>query len=169
MARRKKHTSRKRSPGKRKVSGVGKLDLTNMALVIGGAVAANMLTNQLAKSTNSTLNKLAPFAGIGAGIVLPMVMKSPTIAQLSLGLVAGGGVAALGQSGLKVIGFMDNAIAYPGGYTALPYKKVAGLAHGQGIEKGTHYNFSGSRQSQMNAIAGMSGFNAGSGAANPMN
>lgn len=168
MAKRKKPVKRTKSR-RRKMSGVGKLDLTNIALVVGGAVASNILTNQLSKSSNTTLQKVAPFVGLGAGIVLPMFIKSQTIAQLSLGLVAGGGVAALGQNGLKVIGFMDNAIAYPGGYKSLPYRQVAGLANGQGLAKGTHSNFSGSRQSQINTIAGLSGFDLGSGAANPYN
>ena len=159
MARRKK-TVKRHSVKRRRSRAVGKIDFTGIALTIGGAVAANIITNQLAKSNNSLMQKVAPFAGLGAGIVLPMFVKGDAVKQLSVGLIAGGGVAALGSNGLKVIGFMNRSIAYPGGYSmpALPRSAkglVSGFAPNQGVTRGTHSNFSGSRQSQMNTIAGI--------------
>lgn len=138
-----------------------------MALVVGGAVAANVIANKLSTSTNSTLAKVAPFIGLGAGIALPMFMKSPSVASISLGLIAGGGVSALGANGLKVISGFENAIAYPGNMRSLPnMRKVAGIgapAGRQGLQRGTHSNFSGSRQSQINTIAGFAGVDMGNG------
>lgn len=167
MAKRKKksfHRSRRRS----RVAGIGKLDITQMALVVGGAVAANVLANKLSTSTNSTLAKVAPFLGLGAGIALPMFIKSPSVASISLGLVAGGGISALGANGLKVISGFENSIAYPGNMRSLPnMRRVAGIgvpAGSQGLQKGTYSNFSGSRQSQLNTIAGFAGVDLGSGA-----
>lgn len=154
---RKKARSRKVSVKRRKRAKVGAMpNLSNIALIVGGAVAANVVSKKLSQTSNSTVSKVAPFSGLILGILLPkFVKRSPMIEQISMGLIAGGGVAALGSDGLNVIGFMNNAIAYPGGYKMLPYSGVAGLAKGQGLSPGTHSNFSGSRQSQINTIAGV--------------
>ena len=156
MAKKKKVTKRKTSR-RRRVSGLPGIDFTGIALAVGGAVAARVISNKLAASTNSMMQKAAPYSGLILGIVLPMVIKSPMVKSLSIGLAAGGGVSALGPTGLKMISGFENAIAYPGdmSYKMLPYRKVAGIGNNQGLQKGTHSNFSGSRKSQINTIAGI--------------
>jgi hypothetical protein len=154
MARRKTRKT-KRVHHRRRVSGIKDVDFTAIALVIAGAVGARILSTKLTASTNATMAKLAPYAGLGLGIVLPMVSKNAMVKNLSLGLVAGGGVSML--TGLKVISGFENTISgrvgYP--YTMLPYRKVAGLgAPAQGYLP-TKSNFSGSRQSQMSVISGV--------------
>lgn len=157
MARRKKqkHFRRRRRSS---VSGIQKIDITQLALIAGGAAAASILNKKLSQSENSTVVKLAPFAGIAGGVAMNMFIKSPTMKAIGLGMVGGGSVTALGQDGLKIIGFMNNSIAriaYPGGYKNMSLPAVAGV--NQGITRGTRSNFSGSRQSQMNTIAGIVG------------
>lgn len=161
MAKRRKKIMKRRHH-RRKVSGIGdKLELMDMALAVGGAVAAKILNNKLAASTNATMQKAAPYSGLILGIVLPLVVKNNTIEKLSIGLVAGGGVTALGSTGLKVISGFENTVAgigYPYYQQRIPFAKVAGVgatAGTQGLTKGTHSNFSGSRNSQMNTIAGI--------------
>lgn len=170
MAKRRK-TARKKTYRRRRVGAInaGSIDTMGLALAVGGAVAARVLNNKLAASTNATMQKAAPYAGLLLGVVLPMISKSPMVKGLSIGLAAGGGVTALGSTGLKMISGFENAVVGYPGYNQLPYRKVAGIgAPGQGIQKGTHSNFSGSRMSQMNTIAGIAGIDPGSGGANPM-
>lgn len=173
MAKRKKATGRRKTSHRKRRARVGAIDFQSIALTVGGAVAANVITNTLSKSSSSLAQKVAPFAGIGAGIVLPMFVKGPVISQLSVGLIAGGGVAALGQNGLKVIGAFNNAIAYPGSMKNLPYGRpnmVAGIGQSaQGLTRGTHSNFSGSRRSQINTIAGVAGLGCNGSGAGTMN
>jgi len=159
MAKRKgKKTTRRR----RRVSGIGQqLDLQALGLAIGGAVLANVAKTQLAKSTNTTMQKAAPYAGLIAGIVLPMIIKNPMVKQASLGMVAFGGVEALKAA--KVISGLDmNTInGTLNKYRSLPYRKAVA-----GVGDVTKSNFTGSRMSQMHTIAGVNGgggYNAGSG------
>lgn len=156
MAKKKKAVKRSTRRKGRKVGALKDLDLTKIALVVGGAVGANVLSQFLEKSDNSTLQKAAPFGALVAGVVLPMFVKGKTVSDLSLGLLAVGGVNAINILNKSGVGFLNNAIAYPGGYTGLPYSQVAGLTT-QGEDRGTYSNFSGSRQSQINTIAGVSG------------
>ena len=106
-----------------------KIDLMEIGLAVGGAVAARILSNKLANSSNDTLKKFGIYVPLAAGVVLPMVVKNPMIKSLSVGLVAQGGVEALGQNGLKVISGMDviSRVSYP---KQLPYRAVAGLPNG---------------------------------------
>lgn len=176
MAKRKKSTKKTyRRRATRRVSGVGAVDVTGIALSIAGAVGAKIISTKLASGTGS-LAKMAPYAPLIIGIVLPMVVKNnPMVNQIAVGLVAGGGVAALGQNGLKIISGMEDSIAgyvgYPTAPQRLPYKRVAGVIAGapgeQGLPSGTRSNFSGSRLSQINTIAGIDGGNFdGSGSSN---
>jgi hypothetical protein len=174
MAKRKKSTHKKKTYRRRRVSGINSnIDTMGLALAVGGAVAARILNNKLSASTNATAQKAAPYAGLILGIVLPMLVKNPMVKGLSVGLAAGGGVTALGPTGLKMISGFDSSIAgigyptYAGYNNQLPYRKVAGIE--QGTQKGTRSNFSGSRMSQMNTIAGIAGVDSGCGGANPMN
>lgn len=158
MARRKKahrkHTTHRRrsSIGKKP----GELDIMGLALVVAGAIGGKMLASKLETSTNSMFVKVAPFAPLLLGIAIPMFVENPMLKQVSLGLVASGGIEALGANGLKVISGME-VIGYPGDMS-LPYRPLAavsGAAGDQGLAAGTRSNFSGSRMSQINTIAGV--------------
>lgn len=144
-----KRTHRRSS---RRVSGIKDVDFTQIALLIGGAVVGRIISTKLAASTNTTMQKLAPYVSVGAGIVIPMVVTNPMLKVISLGMVAGGGVTLLGPTGLKVISGIENTIAYP--YNAIPYqKRIAGTTvDGRFVSKP---NWSGSRQSQANVISGV--------------
>lgn len=160
MAKRKKAKRQKRTSTRRR--SVGKtpdIDIMGMALIIAGAVGGKVLANKLEASTNAMFVKVAPFAPLILGIGLPMFIKNATLDKLALGLVATGGLEALGSNGLKVISGME-VIGYPGEGLALPYRPlaaVAGPSGAQGLDAGTHSNFSGSRMSQINTIAGVAG------------
>lgn len=166
MARKRKSTHKRKTTHHRRhrISGVANLDFTAIALVIGGAVAARILFNKLAASTNTTMQKLAPYSGVALGIVLPMVTKNPMLKQISTGMIAGGGVTLLGPTGLKVISGFENTVSghrvgYP--YAVLPYAKVAGIQQGENYV--TKSNFSGSGKNQLNVISGIN--HSGDGAA----
>jgi hypothetical protein len=152
MAKRKK-ARRTTTRRRRRVSGVGAPDITGLALIVGGAVAANVLSKKLAASTNTTFSKLAPFAPVALGIVLPMLVKNQMLKTISVGLVAGGGVTALGPTGLKVISGIQT-IGYPY-QNQLPYRKVGAVGPGGKVTNRTGANYSGSGLSQMNVIAGV--------------
>lgn len=171
MAKKKKPI--RRTHRRRRVGAIDtKIDFTQIGLVIAGAVGARILTTKLAASTNATMQKAAPYSGVILGIVLPMFIKNAMVKNLSLGLAAGGGASALGPTGLKVISGFENSIGYPY-YAQLPNKAVAGIgntAGDAGLTKGTRSNFSGSRNSQINTIAGIGCTeNAGGGAGGSMN
>jgi hypothetical protein len=146
MAKRKKKTTRRR---RRSVSGIKDIDLQGIALAVGGAVLARVATNQLAKSTNTTAQKAAPYVGLIAGIVLPMVVKNPMVRQVSLGLAAGGGVEALKAA--KVISGLDMDTIHGSlnKYRSMPYRKAV-----NGVGQTSKSNFTGSRMSQMHTISG---------------
>lgn len=162
MAKRRKKTTQRKAYRRRRVSGVKDVDFTVIALTIGGAVAGRVLSNKLAASTNTTMQKLAPYSAVAIGIIIPMVTKSPMLKALSVGMVAGGGVTLLGPTGLKVISGIEATVGYP--YAVLPpyQKRIAGMENGQYVSKP---NFSGSGKSQMNVISGVGG---DGGAYNPM-
>lgn len=153
MAKRRKKTTTKRTYRRRRVSGIGSPDVTGMALIVGGALAANILTKKLAASTNQTFSKLAPFAPLALSIVLPMLVKNQMVKTLSVGLLAGGGVTALGPSGLKLISGIQT-IGYPY-QNQLPFKKVAGVGPGGQVTNRTGVNWSGSQLSQPSVIGGV--------------
>lgn len=152
-ARRKTITHRRRRTiGKRPMD----FDVMGMALIVAGAIGGKILSNKLETSTNSLFVKIAPFTPLALGIALPMFIDNDMLKKISLGLVASGGLEAVGSNGLKIISGLE-VIGYPGGNMALPYNaaQVAGPAGPQGLAAGTHSNFSGSRQSQINTIAGV--------------
>lgn len=150
-----KKTTRRR----RRVSGIGQdLDLQALGLAVGGAVLSNVLATNFAKSTNTTMQKAGPYAGLIAGVVLPLLVKNPMVKQISLGLVAGGGVSALKAA--KVISGLDMSTINGSlnQYRSLPYRKAVA-----GIGQPSKSNFTGSRLSQMHTIAGMNHAGAGGG------
>ena len=150
---------------RRKVSGIGDIDFTDIALTVAGAVAGRMLFSALTASTNSTMGTMAPYVGLIAGVALPMVSKAPMIKPLAAGLVASGGVNML--LGLKVITGIEETVGdphrmgYP--YNVIPYKKVAGITAPNGTYT-SKPNFSGSGKSQINVIGGVSGHGFATGA-----
>jgi hypothetical protein len=153
MAKRRKRTTTKRTYRRRRVSGVQSPDITGLALTVGGALAATIISKKLAASTNATFSKLAPFAPLALGIVLPMLVKNQMLKTLSIGLVAGGGVTALGPTGLKIVSGIQT-IGYPY-QNQLPYKKVAGVGPGGTVTNRTGVNWSGSMLSQPQVIGGV--------------
>ena len=148
MARRKK--AKRITRRRRRVSGIKDVDMMGIALAVGGAVLANVAKTQLAKSTNTTAQKAAPYVGLIAGIVLPMVVKNPMVKQVSIGLAAAGGVEALKAA--KVISGldMDTITGSLNKYRSMPYRKAV-----NGVGQVSKSNFTGSRMSQMHTIAGM--------------
>ena len=155
MAKRKK-TKKVHHKRRSKVGAIGKDGIMDMAIIVGGAVVAKVLSNKLATSTNATLLKFGAYVPLALGVVLPMVVKNPMLAKISIGLIAGGGITALGSGGLKVISGFESSIGYPGRPN---YDRARALVNGigspagnQGLLKGTHSNFSGSRQSQIATI-----------------
>lgn len=162
--RKKQTTHRKKSYRSRRVSGVKDIDFTVVALTIGGAVAGRIVANKLAASTNTTMQKLAPYSAVAIGILIPMISKSAMLKALGVGMVAGGGVTLLGPTGLKVISGIEATVGYP--YNVLPYqRKIAGMVDNQYVSKP---NFSGSGKNQVNVISGINANPAGSGAYNAM-
>lgn len=167
MARKKRTTKRKTTHRRsRRVSGIKDLDFMQIALIAGGAVLARVAVNKLTTSTNTTMQKLAPYSGIIAGLALPMISKSPMVKGISMGLIGGGAISALGPTGLKVISGFENTIAGRVGYppNVIPYRQINGIMEdGKFVSKP---NFSGSGKSQMNVISGiahMAGNGCGSG------
>lgn len=149
---------------RRRISGIGDIDFTGIALTVAGAVAGRMLYTNLSASTNTTMASLSPYVGIIAGVVLPMVSKTPMMQSVANGLVASGGVNML--LGLKVITGIEETVGaphrmgYP--YNVIPYKKVAGI-----MQNGSYTskpNFSGSGKSQINVIGGVHGHGFATGA-----
>lgn len=167
MARRKRrHTTTHR---KRRVSGVGNIDVTVVALLVGGAVVSRVITNKLAASTNTTFAKFAPYIAVVGGVAGLMFMKSPMIKALSYGLIAGGSISALGSTGLKVISGIEGTISGRMGYPPNVLRRVSGtyLPNGNYVNKS---NFSGSGKSQMNVINGVNHVGgSGSGSGNCIN
>lgn len=126
MAKRKaKKTVRRRSYRRVGAAKAG-VDLTGIALAVGGAVAARVLASKMSTSSNPTFQKFGVYLPLVAGVVLPMVSNSPMIKGLAVGMVAAGGVEALGQNGVKLISGMP-VIANVYQPRQLPYKAVAGL------------------------------------------
>lgn len=165
MARKKRRTAKRKIGRSRRVSGISDIDFTSIALIVGGAVVGRILYTKLTASTNATMVKFAPYIGFAAGIVLPMVSKSPMLKSLGMGLVASGGVNML--VGLKVISGIEQTVGmhrvgYP--YNVIPYqKRIAGFVDGSGTYV-SKPNFSGSRQSQMNVIGKVAGHGMSTGA-----
>jgi len=103
MAKRKRTT--KKTYRRRRVSGIGKIDLNNSLQSIGGVllgvVGAGYL-NKLALSGKSTM--IQSIVPIGAGIAIPLVLKSKLGESIGQGMIAYGGSKFLQSVGLAGIG-----------------------------------------------------------------
>lgn len=154
MAKKKKKSTTRR---RRRVSGVSsKIDFQALGLAVAGGALAVKLSAMMAKSSNTMIQKAAPFAALGAGIVLPMFVKEPLIKQLSLGLVAGGGVEALRKFNV-LSGFRDMPVI-SGRPTRLLNHRVAGV--------GYPLPNTSVHRSQMSVVNGIANYNpTGSGSA----
>lgn len=101
----KKATTRRR----RRVSGIGSgIDLQGIALAGAGAVLTSIVKKQLVKDpTKTTLVNLAPYVGLAAALVLPMVSKSAVVKSIAVGAGAMGVVEALRKLAPNMVGNLD--------------------------------------------------------------
>src|SRR5687768_15206935 len=105
MAKHAKKKSTKRRFSRRRIGAVGKVDIQAAALGIGGAVVASKLQQFLSKDpTKTTMVNLAPYAGLGAGVALAMLVKNPMIRAASAGMIIMGGVQILKKLSPGLIG-----------------------------------------------------------------
>lgn len=157
MAKRRKKTST-RTRRRRRVSGIGdKMDLQALGLAIAGGALAVKLTSMLGNSSNTMLQKVAPFAGLGAGIILPMFAKDAMVKQLSVGLVTGGGIEALKRFDV-ISGFRDMPVI-----SGRPQRLLNHRVNGVGYPLPNTSVY----RSQMSVVNGVAGYNpTGAGAAN---
>lgn len=125
----KKRSTRRRTYRRRIGAKKNGFDVNSAALAVAGAIAAKIIAGKLSTSTNPTFQKFGPYVPLAAGIILPMVVKNPMVASISIGLIAEGGVAAVGPKGLKLISGLDviSKVGYNSAKKMLPYKAVAGL------------------------------------------
>lgn len=98
----KKNKGKKSYSRRRRVSGMGNLDLQAMGLGLLGAVAANKLTAELKKKTG-TMAEVAPFAALGIGLVVQLMVKNTMAKQVGAGLVIGGGLETLKKVAPKLV------------------------------------------------------------------
>jgi len=54
--------------------------------------------------TKETMVKIAPFAGLAAGLLLPMFIKNPTVKALAVGMTAYGGLSVLKKLAPGLVG-----------------------------------------------------------------
>lgn len=104
MARKKSH---KKSYRRRRMSGVGKLNATNIATTIGGALAGVAVAgyvNKLlfAKTTDTSKKQMyTTILPIALGVATPMLMKGKKWAEYAgAGMIAYGGSKFLAKQGL---------------------------------------------------------------------
>lgn len=128
----KRRSSRRKTHRRRRVSGIGPIDMQGIALAIGGAILANKVQNFLSKDpTKSTLVNLAPFAGLALGIGLPMFVKNPMVKALAVGLTTMGGFSVLKKLAPGIVGNFAMVPTISGGTTNkfrnLPKPSVNGV------------------------------------------
>ena len=128
MAKRKKA---KKATGtkRRKVGAVDKQGLMSLALVTGGAIAAQLVSNAADKIfKNKPLSpQIKGLALIGIGQFLtPMLLKGATGKQLGLGMSVAGGLKLASTFGIKGLG------ATP--FMALPQNGISQQVAGPGIQ-----------------------------------
>jgi hypothetical protein len=99
----KKHTPKRR----RKMSGGVQGMLMQAVGLVGGAVAARILTNS-SKILPQIDSKIKDVAAIGLGLYLPKLVKGPIGASVGAGMIAMGGLALLQSTG--AIGAIDDMI-----------------------------------------------------------
>jgi hypothetical protein len=101
----KRRSSKRRSSRRRRIGAVGKLDIQATALGVAGAIIGSKLQAMLSKDpTKTTLVSLSPYAALGAGIALAMLVKNPMAKSLAVGLTIMGGVSALKKLAPGIVG-----------------------------------------------------------------
>lgn len=108
MKKHKKHHAKKHhTKRRRKMSGGVQGMLLQAAGLVGGAVAARILTNS-SKILPQVDSKLKDAAVIGIGLYFPKLVKGPIGASVGAGMIAMGGLALLQTTG--VIGAIEDQI-----------------------------------------------------------
>jgi hypothetical protein len=108
MTKRKHHSKKKHhTKRRRKMSGGMQGVLTQAVGLVGGAVAARILTNS-SKILPQLDAKIKDAAVIGLGLYFPKLVKGPIGASVGAGMVAMGGLALVQSTG--AIGAIDEMI-----------------------------------------------------------
>lgn len=130
--RRKKSYSRRR----RSIGAVGsKTDMTSILYMVGGAVAARVITAKMGSKINP---KILAAGTIGAGLILPRFVKGKAIAGIGSGMAVSGAVSLLQSTGvisaISGVG-QDVEMEYLSGTD--PLAEIAGLDEVGVIDEGT--------------------------------
>jgi len=130
MAKRRKKRSHTR---RRRISGVGKIDVQGLLLAVGGAVLASNVQKMLAKdATKTTLVTIAPFSGLALGLGLPLIVKNPMVTALAGGAAIWGGVQVVKKLAPALVGNIPGMVpiisATSNKYRNLPKPSVNGVA-----------------------------------------
>jgi hypothetical protein len=108
MTKRKHHSKKKHhTKRRRKMSGGMQGVLTQAVGLVGGAVAARILTNS-SKILPQLDSKIKDAAVIGLGLYFPKLVKGPIGASVGAGMVAMGGLALVQSTG--AVGAIDDMI-----------------------------------------------------------
>jgi len=108
MTKRKHHSKKKHhTKRRRKMSGGIQGVLTQAVGLVGGAVAARILTNS-SKILPQLDAKIKDVAVIGLGLYFPKLVKGPIGASVGAGMVAMGGLALVQSTG--AVGAIDDMI-----------------------------------------------------------
>ena len=113
MARKKRKTSKRR--GRRSMSGVG-TGMTSVLSMVAGAVIGRVVATKLSDKVNS---KVLAFGQIGAGIILPRIIKNKFVSGIGTGMIINGAMSGLSSFGVisainGVVGADEIAYEYMG-------------------------------------------------------
>lgn len=97
MAKRRKTT--KKTHRRRRVSGIGAIGntITNIALLGIGAAVSEVAVNKFMSAQNDTIKGAVQ---IGAGAVIPMVIKKPMATTAGYGMIAAGALKLIKSTGV---------------------------------------------------------------------
>lgn len=97
MAKRRKTT--KKTHRRRRVSGIGEIGntITNIALLGIGAAVSEVAVNKFMSAQNDTIKGAVQ---IGAGAVIPMVIKKPMATTAGYGMIAAGALKLIKSTGV---------------------------------------------------------------------
>lgn len=102
---RKKPATRRR---RRRVSGMGGMDIQGLLLAGAGAVVVSNVKKMMTKDPTKTgMVNAAPYVGLGLAVALPMLIKNPMVRQASVGMGAIGIYFALQKLAPNVVGQLD--------------------------------------------------------------
>jgi len=145
-------TKRRKTPAKRKttrrrrVSGIGKLNISSLLMDVaglaGGAIIARELSTVVLKQFPQTSHLMIGAGQIVAGAVLPMFLKSKLGNDLGNGMIAFGGQVLAVESGL-----------------------IAGIGMAPGVPSNAVMSYSLSGANNIRSIAGSNNIRAVSGTA----